>query len=102
MRADGIDVVTMVDAVMKLLPLDHWTDCAVTFMGRPDETGKLVSSPVTEKMTETIAKYDPEAAASAQYIERFAFYDMARTSYVVVHTGETENYGCIILQKGVK
>lgn len=35
-------------------------------------------------------------------MDRFAFYDIAREAFAVVATGETEPYGCIILQKGVR
>ena len=34
-------------------------------------------------------------------IERFAFYDLARTAYAVVQTGERRFYGCFMLRKGV-
>jgi L-fucose mutarotase len=34
-------------------------------------------------------------------IERFAFYDMARTAYAVIQTGERRFYGCFMLRKGV-
>ena len=35
------------------------------------------------------------------YIERFAFYDRAKTAYAVVATGEKALYANIILKKGV-
>ena len=34
-------------------------------------------------------------------IERFAFYERAKTAYCVVATGETALYANIILKKGV-
>ena len=34
-------------------------------------------------------------------IERFAFYDFAKTSYAVIQTGERRFYGCFMLRKGV-
>jgi len=34
-------------------------------------------------------------------IDRFEFYDRARSAFVVVMTGETAKYGNIILKKGV-
>ena len=34
-------------------------------------------------------------------VERFAFYERARSCYAVVATGETAKYGNIILVKGV-
>lgn len=34
-------------------------------------------------------------------VERFAFYERAKSCYAVVATGETAKYGNIILVKGV-
>ncbi len=102
LRADGIDAVTLTDAILQLIPLDNWCDCSVTFMGKPDENGELCSCEMTDRLSETIAKYDPEAARSARFVDRFEFYDLAKKSFAVVASGELENYGCVILQKGVK
>ncbi|MGI4785140.1 MAG: RbsD/FucU domain-containing protein, partial [Janthinobacterium lividum] len=33
--------------------------------------------------------------------ERFAFYDVARTAYCVIATGERRFYGCFVFKKGV-
>jgi L-fucose mutarotase len=34
-------------------------------------------------------------------IERFDFYDVARTAYCVIATGERRFYGCFVFKKGV-
>jgi Fucose dissimilation pathway protein FucU len=39
--------------------------------------------------------------AQNHYIERFAFYEKAKASYVVIATGEKSLYANIILKKGV-
>jgi L-fucose mutarotase len=39
--------------------------------------------------------------APVERVERFAFYDRAKTAYAVVMTGETAKYSNIILKKGV-
>jgi L-fucose mutarotase len=36
-----------------------------------------------------------------QRIDRFAFYDRAKSAYAVVMSGETAKYGNLILKKGV-
>ncbi|GHT79482.1 hypothetical protein FACS1894130_08320 [Spirochaetia bacterium] len=36
---------------------------------------------------------------AVERIERFAFYERAKTAYAVVMTGETVKYGNIILKK---
>ncbi|MEC7274105.1 MAG: RbsD/FucU domain-containing protein, partial [Verrucomicrobiota bacterium] len=42
----------------------------------------------------------PHAPDTAR-VERFAFYEQARSAFAVVMTGETAKYGNIILKKGV-
>ena len=39
--------------------------------------------------------------ATKKLFERFAFYEHAKKAYVTVVTGETAQYGNIILKKGV-
>ena len=34
-------------------------------------------------------------------VERFAFYELAKSSYAVIVSGERRFYGCIVLRKGV-
>jgi L-fucose mutarotase len=34
-------------------------------------------------------------------VERFAFYERAKTAYCVIRTGERRFYGCFIFKKGV-
>lgn len=40
-------------------------------------------------------------AAGTRFIDRFDYYDLARSAYVVVSTGETRSYGNALLRKGV-
>ncbi len=39
--------------------------------------------------------------ASTRFVDRFEYYDLARTAFVVVRTGETRKYGNALLRKGV-
>ena len=38
---------------------------------------------------------------STQFVERFAYYEVARGAYLMVRTGETRKYGNALLRKGV-
>ena len=38
---------------------------------------------------------------STRFVERFAYYDIAKTSYLIVRTGETRKYANALLRKGV-
>ena len=47
-----------------------------------------------------------ELAAAAgvddpRYVDRFEYYELAKTAYVIVRTGETRKYGNALLRKGV-
>ena len=46
-------------------------------------------------------QHDPRGGDTVQNIERFAFYDAARTAYAIVATGESALYANVMLQKGV-
>jgi L-fucose mutarotase len=35
------------------------------------------------------------------WVERFDFYELAKTAYVVIQTGERRFYGCFMLRMGV-
>ncbi|MDR6866841.1 L-fucose mutarotase [Microbacterium resistens] len=39
--------------------------------------------------------------ASTGFVERFAYYDLARGAYLLVRTGETRKYSNALLRKGV-
>jgi len=38
---------------------------------------------------------------TTRFVERFAYYDLAKTAYLLVRTGETRKYGNALLRKGV-
>lgn len=98
LRLDGISATDALAALLKLFPLDSFVpDRAITMqvVGDPDA--------VPDIQTEFQAILDREAdnPAPIQTLERFAFYDRAKTAFVIVQTGETRLYGNIILSKGV-
>ncbi len=40
-------------------------------------------------------------AGSTRFVERFDYYDAARSAYLIVRTGETRTYANALLRKGV-
>ncbi|MBO0979601.1 RbsD/FucU family protein, partial [Microbacterium sp. SD291] len=38
---------------------------------------------------------------TTRFVERFAYYDVAKEAYLMVRTGETRKYGNALLRKGV-
>ncbi|MCM1330577.1 MAG: fucose isomerase, partial [Ruminococcus sp.] len=97
-RCDGHGVPELLDAVMQLFPLDTYTDKPVMLM--EVVPGDPVVPTIWDEYKAIINKYEPENC-KIEMIERFAFYERAKTAYAVVATGEEAIYANIILKKGV-
>jgi L-fucose mutarotase len=63
--------------------------------------GDPVETPIWDTYKEIVAKYDDRGDKCVGNIERFAFYDEARTAYAIIATSEKALYANIMLQKGV-
>ena len=98
-RCDGHNVPELLDAILKVFPLDSYVPHPVSLM--QVVPGDTVETPIWDTYKSIIAKYDDRGAQTVQNIERFAFYDEARTAYAVIATGESALYANIMLQKGV-
>ena len=97
-RCDGHGVPALLDAIMQLFPLDTYTDKPVMLM--EVVPGDPVVPTIWDEYKNIINKYEPENC-KIEMIERFAFYERAKTAYAVVATGEEAIYANIILKKGV-
>lgn len=97
-RCDGHNVPEVLDAILKLFPLDAFVDAPVSLM--QVVPGKPVETPIWDVYKEIIRKYEP-VNNKIEEVERFAFYEKAKKAYVVVATGEKALYANIILKKGV-
>ena len=95
-RLDGHGVPEILDAVLKLIPLDTYVESPAMLMA----TGENEPTPdIWAAYKDIITKNNGETNISA--IERFAFYERTRKAYAVIATGETAIYANIILKKGV-
>ena len=63
--------------------------------------GDTVETPIWDTYKEIIAKNDERGASCVGNIERFAFYEEAKTAYCIVATSEKALYANVMLQKGV-
>ncbi|MEM7334909.1 MAG: L-fucose mutarotase [Chloroflexota bacterium] len=97
-RADGLQVAALLDAILPLFELDSFVDDPLLMMSVVP--GDTLDPQVEIDYQIEIDKHHPEAPP-IQRLERFAFYDRAKTAFVVVMTGETRKYANIILKKGV-
>ena len=60
-----------------------------------------VDTPIWDTYRDIIRSHDDRGDAAIGSIERFAFYDRAKTAYAIVASGESALYANIILRKGV-
>ncbi|MBQ7296234.1 MAG: L-fucose mutarotase [Clostridia bacterium] len=98
-RADGHGVPEILDAVLKLIPLDTYTEKPVALM--EVVKGDTCGTPeIWQTYEEILAKYEP-AHHDIDYTERFAFYERAKGAYLIIATGEKAIYANILLKKGV-
>lgn len=63
--------------------------------------GDNAKTPIWDDYKKTVAKYDNRGAKAFSELERFEFYEQAKTAYAIVATGETAVYANVMLQKGV-
>lgn len=97
LRADGLPITTLLSGILELLELDTYAPPLVMMAA---VEGDKLDPAVEEKYMAAIRAVCPQAPAPER-IDRFAFYDRAKSAYAVVMTGETAKYGNIILKKGV-
>ncbi|MCI6755828.1 MAG: fucose isomerase [Lachnospiraceae bacterium] len=98
-RADGHGVPEILDAVLKLMPLDTYVENPVTLM--KVTPGDPVRTPIWDQYKEIIARHDARGSRTIGTLERFTFYKEASEAYAVVVTGEKALYANVMLQKGV-
>ena len=95
-RADGLGGVQLLDAILKLIPLDTYADenflLMQTTQGDPTPTIWAEYFDVANAMDDNLRKGS---------MERQAFYERSRKAYAIIATGESAIYANIIIKKGV-
>lgn len=97
-RADGHKVVELIDAILPLFVLDEYVDHPLVMMAAVE--GDHLDPKVEQAYREAVDRHWPQTPA-IERVDRFAFYERAKSAFAVVMTGETAKYGNIILKKGV-
>ena len=86
------------EAILKLFPLDTFVEAPVKRMqvvGDPDGQVPIFSA------MQTVVNTAEQRPIQIEPLERFAFYDAAKGSFVIVRTSDPGPYGCFIFGKGV-
>ncbi|MCB1124744.1 MAG: L-fucose mutarotase [Verrucomicrobiae bacterium] len=97
-RADGLKIATLLEGIMPLFILDQYVDHPLAMMA--PVPGDTLDPAVEDSYLKAIHTSWPDTKAPER-VERFAFYERAKTAFAVVMTGETAKYGNLILKKGV-
>lgn len=98
-RADGHGVPELLEAILRLMPLDTYVEKPVSLM--QIMKGDNTKTPIWDTYKKIIRENDSRGDDAVAEIERFKFYDEAKTAYAIIATGETAVYANIMLQKGV-
>ncbi len=97
-RADGLKIADLLDAILPLFALDTYVDDPIVMMACvPGDD----LDPAVEVDYRAVIDAHAPAAPPIHLIDRFGFYERAADAYVIVMTGETRKYGNIILKKGL-
>ena len=98
LKLENVTAGRAAEAILSLMPLDSFVPhpaLRMEIVGKPGEV-----PPVQQEVQAAIDKAEAKPSPMGS-IERFAFYEAAKKSYVVIQTGERRFYGCFIFKKGV-
>ena len=98
LRIDNVTAAEAVAAILSVMPLDSFIDDAAARMEIVDAPDEI--PPVQQEVQKAIDAAEGKSRPMAS-IERFAFYEHAKSAYCVVQTGERRFYGCFSFSKGV-
>jgi len=98
-RADGHGVPELLEAILKVFPLDTYVEEPVSLM--QVMPGDNAETPIWDIYKKIVSDVDSRGDSVFAEVERFEFYERAKKAYAVIATGETAIYANIMLQKGV-
>ena len=88
-RADGIQVVQLLDAILPLFELDSYSENPILMMAAV--TGDTLDPQVEAEYVRTIQMHAPNISPPER-ISRSDFYQRAKNAFAIVMTGETRKY----------
>jgi len=98
LRIDNVTAPRAARAILSVLPLDSFVD-------KPASRMEVVGNPQEIPQVQAEVQKEIDAAEGRSWpmgsVERFAFYELAKTAYCVIQTGERRFYGCFVFKKGV-
>ena len=100
LRADGLLIPDLLDAILPLFVLDTFIPDPAVMMApvEGDSANPSVEAAYRARLEHHCS---PDPSPEIKHIDRFEFYERAKQSFAVVMTSDTEKYGNILLTKGV-
>jgi L-fucose mutarotase len=98
LRMENLTAAEAMEAILSVMPLDTFVD---DFAGRMEVVGKADEIPPVQVEVQAAIDRAEGRPRPMISVERFAFYDLARSAFAVIQTGERRFYGCFSLRKGV-
>ena len=104
-RADGLQIDDLLEAVLPLFVLDHVVDNPVMMMeplpeDKVDATISADYQKVHDGYHEIVQKHYPDTTPIGK-VDKYDFYPRTKKAFAVVMTGDTRIYANLILSKGV-
>ncbi|HTV71967.1 MAG TPA: RbsD/FucU domain-containing protein [Rhizobiaceae bacterium] len=96
-RADGLHLIPVADAILRVLPVDYFVPEALFRATVP--SNPLLLDPVHEEMERLCAKRAPKAKLIPLLPAKF--YERVKACHAVVATSEPRLYANMIIRKGV-
>jgi L-fucose mutarotase len=94
----GWHLLTAAAASLSLMPLDTFVPAPVARMQVVGDAGKML--PLFADMQATCSRVEGREI-TLEPLERFEFYDRAKSAFAIIRTSDSGPYGCFILKKGV-
>lgn len=94
----GAGAADMVAAIVSVLPLDRTLPCPAAIM-RPAE-GVDIATTAIGGIRAALDRAAGGAGVMVAELERFEFYDRAKSAFAIVSTGERRLYGNVLLVAG--
>lgn len=98
-RCDGLGTTELLEAILKVFPLDTYVQKPVELM--QVVPGDSVKTPIWDEYKHIVSEFDRRGADAFSEVDRFEFYERAKKAYLIIATSESALYANIILQKGV-
>jgi L-fucose mutarotase len=94
----GLDIPQAARAILSVMPLDDFITSPVSCMQVVDAPDTILPM---QAEVHAIAKSSEGREVGMERLERFAFYEAAKSGFAVVRTSEFRPYGCFIFTMGV-